>query len=161
MAAAQASADGMALPGTRYRFRPGKGVLVIINAANYVQQGQQIPDSAQALALGSLCDQLLTCGFRLVGTLGPVGNDSKRGPTADEIQAFVDGVAETDFADDDAFMLIITAHGREGSVLGWDGNQVLLRDIFRKFQVARSSSMPTMPPALTSMPLAPNAASSG
>ena len=63
-------------------------------------------------------------------------------PTADDVRSFVRGIAERDFSEHDALLMVIGSHGREGHIWAWPNpgedrksGPVALRDeIFALFQ---------------------------
>ena len=135
------AAPAVPLPG-RYRFRAGHGALAIVNASCIKQNGAWVAEPGHVASLTLLREQLIACGFAPIGELG-LG--APAGPTADEVRSFIDNLSQRSFEEYDAFLLVIAAHGREGSIVAWPnpGETVksgppiqLQEEVFRSFQLA-------------------------
>jgi len=130
-------------PGLRYPFRKPRGALIVVEASSHrIEHGVFTPDQGHQVAVQSLVACCEERGFTLVQAL-----QSDRRPTADAIRKLFDEVAEMNFDDYDALMVVIASHGHEGAVMAWpedgkdemSGPVELREDVFRKFQLPQHS----------------------
>ena len=137
----------------RYRFRAGRGALVIINASHTRgPDGVLTADPGHFESLTLLREQAERRGFTVIGELG--GEPSATGPLASDVRELIGRIATNDFGEIDALMVVIAAHGQQGQVYAWperDGSSepIELRDILKKFQLVKQD--PALVPAVNTV----------
>ncbi|ESP04575.1 hypothetical protein LOTGIDRAFT_58191, partial [Lottia gigantea] len=109
-----------------------RGFCVVVNNKNF-NEGTKLEDrdgtEEDVISLQNLFKQLY---FTV---------DIHNNQTAEEIKSIVKWYKELDHSNYDCFVLVILSHGSCGNVLGVDGKEVFINDIFDSFDSIACSSL--------------------